>query len=70
MKPTRAVLNHSNYDADDYAYLTAKGWNNTKVLARWNEEATRGTGPCRWHTDTARAKLAAVTRRRASMQND
>jgi hypothetical protein len=64
MKPARAILSHSNYDADDYAYLTAKGWTDAQILARWNEEAARGTGPCRWKSATARSKLAAVTGRR------
>jgi len=63
MKPARAILTHSNYDADDYAYLTAKGWSNDEILARWSEEAARGNGPCRWEGETARAKLAAVTHR-------
>ena len=64
MKPTRAIVTHSNYDADDYAYLTAKGWADAQILARWNEEAARGTSPCRWESATARSKLAAVTGRR------
>ena len=64
MKPARAILSHSNYDADDYAYLTAKGWTDAQILARWNEEAARGTGPCRWESATARSKLAAMTGRR------
>lgn len=70
MKPSRAILTHRQFDADDYAYLVAKGWTNAEILARWNEEAARGAGPCRWQTVAARAKLAAVTGRRASMQND
>ena len=64
MKPTRAILTHSNYDADDYAYLAAKGWTDAQILARWNEEAARGSGPCRWESATARNKLAVVTGRR------
>ena len=61
MKTPRAILAHCNYDADDYAYLTAKGWNKEEILVRWGEEATRGSGPCRWANVTARVKLAAVT---------
>jgi hypothetical protein len=61
---TRTAKQHSNYDADDYAYLTAKGWTPAQILARWDEEAARGTGPCRWDSATARSKLAAVTGRR------
>ena len=64
MKPASAILTHSNYDADDYAYLAAKGWTDAQILARWNEEAARGIGPCRWESATARSKLAAVTGRR------
>lgn len=61
MSPNRPLLAHPNFDADDYAYLSAKGWRNDEILARWTEEAERGNGPCRWEGDTARAKLAAVT---------
>ena len=64
MKTPRAILIHRNYDADDYAYLTAKGWSTDEILARWTEEAARGNGPCRWEGATARAKLAAVTAHR------
>ena len=34
MKPASAILTHSNYDADDYAYLAAKGWTDAQILAR------------------------------------
>ena len=61
MKPTRALLAHPNFDADDYAYLSAKGWSNAEILARWTEEAKCFKGPCRWEGDIPRAKLAAVT---------
>ena len=61
MSPNRSLLAHPNFDPDDYAYLSAKGWRNDEILARWTEEAERGNGPCRWEGDTARSKLAAVT---------
>ena len=61
MNTPRAILTHSNYDADDYAYLTGKGWGNEEILTRWTEEAARGNDPCRWEGEPARAKLAAVT---------
>lgn len=70
MKPTRALLAHPNFDADDYAYLAAKGWRNSEILARWTEEAARSNGPCRWAGDTASAKLTAVTGRQQPMQKD
>jgi hypothetical protein len=70
MKPTRAILTHSNYDADDYAYLTAKGWSDDEILARWSEEAAHGNGPCHWESASARAKLAAVTGRQQAMRED
>jgi len=70
MKPTHAILTHSNFDADDYAYLTAKGWSNGEILARWTEEAAHGNGPCRWESGSARAKLAAVTGRQQAMRED
>lgn len=49
---------HPNYNADDFAYLQAKGWTVEEIIARWNQEA----GPCRWDTPTAKAKLQAVQR--------
>lgn len=70
MQPTRAILAHPNYDVDDYAYLAAKGWSNTEILARWTEEAARGNGPCRWEGATARAKLAAVAGCQQAVQKD
>lgn len=57
------VTDHRNYNADDYAYLSAKGWTDKEILTRWNEEASSGHGPCRWETPSARCKLAAVTGR-------
>lgn len=59
-----ALQLHANYDADDYAYLTAKGWTDAEILARWDAEAKSGKAPCRWQTESARNKLAAVTGRR------
>jgi len=61
MNPTPAILNHRNYDVNDHAYLAAKGWTDAQILARWDEEATSGKDPCRWQTESARSKLAAVT---------
>lgn len=70
MNTTRAILTHSNYDADDYAYLTVKGWSDDEILARWTEEAAHGNGPCRWESTSARAKLAAVTGRQQAVRAD
>ena len=63
MQTTDTIQNHLNYDADDFAYLTAKGWTEAEILARWDAEAKSGKGPCRWQTESARIKLAAVTGR-------
>ncbi len=60
---TDAILNHRNYDADDYAYLIVKGWTDAEILARWDAEAKASNGPCPWQTVSARSKLAAVTGR-------
>lgn len=57
----RKIIDHGNYDADDYVYLIAKGWTDAQILARWDDEAKCGIGPCRWQTESARSKLAAVT---------
>ncbi len=64
MTTTHPIQNHINYNADDYAYLAAKGWTDEQILARWDQEATNGIGPCLWQTESARSKLAAVTGRR------
>lgn len=55
-----SLKQHSNYDADDYAYLAAKGWTDAEIAARWTEEAKKGNGPIRWE-GWSRAKLQAVT---------
>jgi len=60
-KPTKAIQNHTQFDADDFAYLAAKGWTNAEIIARWDQEAKSGNGPCRWTGPIAKAKLAAVT---------
>ena len=67
MKTANAIRTHRNYDADDYAYLIAKGWSDDEILARWTAEAAHGQGSCRWESEGARAKLAAVTSRPQKM---
>lgn len=56
----KAILTHRNYDKDDYAYLAAKGWSDAEILARWDQEAAQGQGPCRWSHPIARGKLRAT----------
>jgi len=58
------ITDHRNYDADDLAYLTAKGWTEAEILARWDAEAKSGKGPCKWTTPSPRVKLAIVTGRK------
>ncbi len=48
MSTTNVIQNHINYSADDYAYLVAKGWTDEQIVARWDQEAAGGTGPCLW----------------------
>ena len=60
----KRIAHHANFNADDYLYLHAKGWTDEEILARWDDEAACGAGPCRWDAEAARAKLDAVTRRR------
>lgn len=64
MQTNTPLQQHTNYNADDHAYLTAKGWTDSEILARWDAEAKSGNGPCRWQTEFARCKLAAVTGRK------
>lgn len=63
MKAPANIRNHSNFNADDYAYLIGKGWSNKEIKTRWDEEAARGCAACRWETSTAKSKLRAVTGR-------
>ncbi len=58
------ITDHRNYDADDLAYLVAKGWTDADILARWDAEAQSGMGACKWTTPSARVKLAIVTGRK------
>jgi len=60
---TQAIQTHPSYDADDYAYLNAKGWTDQEILDRWTHEAKQGNGPCRWTGAQAVSKLNAVTNR-------
>lgn len=60
MQTKDALQKHTNYDANDYAYLSAKGWTDEEILTRWDAEAKDGKEPCRWQTESARKKLAAV----------
>lgn len=58
----KRIASHPNFNADDHAYLRAKGWTDEEILARWDDEAARGAGPCHWDSAAARAKLNAVVR--------
>ena len=64
MTTLNKITDHRNYNADDYAYLVAKGWTEAEILARWTSEAKSGMGACKWTTPSARAKLAIVTGRK------
>lgn len=59
MKAPAYITNHANFDADDYEYLTAKGWTNKQIKARWDEEQAAGKGACGWGAFGAQQKLAA-----------
>ena len=63
MTTNQTIQNHRNYDADDYAYLAAKGWSDAEIIERWGAEAKSGKGACRWF-GPARSKLTAVTGRK------
>lgn len=62
MKAPKFITSHANFNSDDYAYLSAKGWSNTEIKARWDAERAEGCSPCRWETYAAKAKLASVKR--------
>ena len=55
-----ALDRHANYDANDLAYLRAKGYDDAEILAIWERDASSGEGPCRWEHPVAQAKLRAV----------
>ncbi|HLS33047.1 MAG TPA: hypothetical protein VK039_05625 [Brevibacterium sp.] len=57
---TCTIESHPNFDADDRAYLAAKGWTDAEIMARWDAEHAAGKGPCRWNTEGSRSKLAAI----------
>jgi hypothetical protein len=60
MTPSKQIKTHSQFDAEDHAYLAAKGWTDAQILARWDQEADAGNGPCRWGGQMAQTKLQAV----------
>lgn len=59
-----AIKKHRNYDADDYAYLRAKGWSDAEILARWSDEARQGKPACQWEGWSRQKLQAVVTARR------
>src|SRR5690606_4050377 len=61
MNAAHEILTHSNYDADDYAYLIAKGWSDDENLIRCPAEAANGQGTCRCKSETACPKSTAPT---------
>lgn len=59
MKAPKYITSHRNFNEDDYAYLSAKGWTNREIAARWDTES----GPTGWGGYWAKSKLASVTAR-------
>ena len=57
---TAAIRNHPNYSPADCAYLHAKGYSETEILAFWDRDRAWGQGPCRWDGHIARAKLVST----------
>lgn len=57
-----AIQTHPQYDANDHAYLAAKGWTDQQILARWDQEASAGNGPCRWTAPQAASKFQSTIR--------
>lgn len=54
------LASHPNHDANDLAYLRAKGWKDAEILKRWTEERAAGGTACRWNGIGAAAKLRNV----------
>ena len=54
------IRQHAQFDENDYAYLSTKGWPDEEILERWDQEQKDGNGPCRWDHPTAKAKLESV----------
>lgn len=40
----KKVEAHPNYSANDYEYLSEKGWSDQEILDRWDEEHKAGKG--------------------------
>jgi hypothetical protein len=55
------ITSHPQYTPQDYAYLRAKGWKNSQIAARWDQERAAGVSPCQWDSREAREKLRATT---------
>ena len=53
-RATAAIRNHPNYNPDDCAYLYAKGYSETEILAFWDRDRAWGHGSCRWDGPDAR----------------
>ena len=54
---TARIKKHPQYTADDYKYLSAKGYTDDEILRMWDKERDRGTTPVTWSSPTAKAKL-------------
>ena len=59
-KMKKSTKKHQNFSSDDFAYLSAKGWSESEIVARWNEEAAAGKSACGWSSHFASKKLAAT----------
>lgn len=62
MKAPKYITSHANFNADDFAYLTAKGYSAKEIKARWDEEAGQGKGACSWGSFGAQLKLKNTVR--------
>ncbi len=47
---------HTQHDADDLAYLRAKGWTDAEIQQRWDQEGAAGKQPCNWVAPAAAGK--------------
>ena len=48
MKTPAYIIKHSNFSADDYEYLSAKGYSNKEILTIWNKDVNQGKTACQW----------------------
>ena len=56
MKLSKAVLNHSHFNINDYEALSFKGYSNKEILKIWDRDKSEGKAPVTINKYTANWK--------------